>query len=145
MVELSCMVTATFWTLVGTFVLIVSQFFIPPVRELLRGSLLFLLPMAVFFLLGIALVVLTLKKKLKGKLKKFLILTGASAAGFFISVLLHNLLYGLGVITEHIAIVHYPATVLHIVFFLIAIFVCPIGFLVGVVGSFLFFRQTDSL
>jgi len=112
------MLKGIFWALVGIFLLILSQIFVPAVRSLFKGSLLFLVPFAVFFLLGVVLIFLTLKKKIKGKLKKFLILTGASAVGFFTSVLLHNL-----ILEEE------P------LFFLLAIVVCPIGFLVGVVGS----------
>jgi hypothetical protein len=55
------------------------------------------------------------------RLKKYLILAGASAAGFFIFVILHNLVSGL--VGEE------P------VFFVLAVLVCPIGFVVGVVGS----------
>ena len=112
------MLKRVFWALVGIFLLILSQILVPAVRDLFRGSLLFLVPFAVFFLLGAALIFLTLKKKVKGKLKKFLILAGASATGFFISVLLHNLILG-----------DEP------VFFLLAIIVCPIGFLIGAIGD----------
>jgi len=124
-----------FWALVGIFLLMLSQLFVPTVRSLLSGSLLFLVPFAVFFLLGAVLIFLTYRKKVKGKLKKFLILTGASATGFFISVLLHNLIYGLFVAIfgvdfwVNIGLGDEP------LFFLLAIIVCPIGFLVGVVGS----------
>lgn len=88
-----------------------------------------------FFLLGIALVFLTLKQKVKGKLKKFLILTGASASAFFVGVVLHNVFYALAVITSHLAALHRLMEIFHVVFFLIAIPVCPIAFLIGAVGS----------
>jgi len=94
---------AVFWLLLAVFLVTVSQFCIPVIRELLRGSSLFLLPFAVFSLLGAALIFLTLKERVRGMLKKFLILTGASAAGFSAGVALHNFFYALGVITEHIA------------------------------------------
>jgi hypothetical protein len=64
----------------------------------------------------------TLKTRAWGKLKKFLLLTGASAVGFFISALLHNIVGALFDIEEP-------------VFFVMATIVCPIGFLVGVVGT----------
>ena len=72
-------------------------------------------------------------------LKKFLILTGASAVGFFLSVILHNLVYGLFIhlfgsgFWERIGLGDEPF------FFIIAVFVCPIGFLVGAVGSIVLF------
>ncbi len=82
-----------------------------------------LLPaMVIFVLLGAALLFLTVKTKVGGILKKFLLLTGASAVGLPVFSLLHNVVGGVLNIEEP-------------VFFLIAIFVCPIGFLVGVVGS----------
>ena len=124
-----------FWALVGVFVVIACLFLIPAFRDLLRGSELFLLPLAVFSLLGGALTFFAVKEKVGGMLKKFLILTGASAAGFFVSVLLHNAIYGLFIhffgvdFWERIGVGDEP------VFFIIAIFVCPLGFLVGAVGS----------
>ncbi|MBL7125089.1 MAG: hypothetical protein ISS51_03215 [Dehalococcoidales bacterium] len=123
---------AIFWALVGVFVVIVCQFSIPAFRDLLRGSLLFLLPFAAFFLLGIALLVFTLREKVGGVLKKFFLLTGASAAGIFVSILLHNAIYGL-------FIYWFGADFWkggdEPFFFIMAIIVCPVGFLVGAVGS----------
>ena len=119
--------------------IIVSIFFVPAVGELIEGSLLFLSPFLIFSLLGAALIFLTIKGKVKGKLKKFLILTGASAAGFFVSTLLHNFLYALAIVTSHIVILKYIFEFLHATFFIIAIFVCPPGFLIGVVGSIVLF------
>lgn len=92
-------------------------------------------------LLGIALIFLTLKAKLKGKQKIFLILSGASSAGFLISVILHNLLYALGIIFEHIIVLKYLMEILHIAFFFIAIPICPISFLVGAIGSMVLFMR----
>ena len=132
------LIPATFYTLIGVFLVIASIFFIPAVTELIKGPL-FLLPFFVFSLLGAALIFLTIKGKVKGKLKKFLILTGASAAGFFVSILLHNFLYALAVITSHIVVLKYFFEFLHATFFIIAIFVCPPGFLIGVVGSIVLF------
>lgn len=125
----------TFWALIGTFVVVLGEFFIPAFRNLLRGSELFLIPLAVFSLLGLALLVLTLKEKVGGKLKKFLLLTGASATGFFVFVFLHNAFYALATITSHIIVLNYSMEALHMVFFVIAIPVCPLGFLVGLVGT----------
>ena len=124
-----------FWTLVGSYVVIAGVFFIPAFRDLLRGSEVFLLPIAVFFLLGVTLIILTVKEKVGGTLKKFFLLTGASAAGFFVSILLHNAIYGLFIHSfganfwDRIGLGDEPF------FFILAIFVCPTGFLVGAVGS----------
>lgn len=68
-------------------------------------------------------------------LKIFLLLTGASAAGFFVSVLLHNFLYGLFIVLfgegfwKNIGFPDEP------IFFIIALLVCPAGFLLGITGS----------
>ncbi len=120
------LVWSVFWALVGVFVIVVSMIFIPPAGRLLMplGFLpAILLPaMVIFVLLGAALLFLTVKTKVGGILKKSLLLTGASAVGLPVFSLLHNVVGGVFNIEEP-------------VFFLIAIFVCPIGFLVGVVGS----------
>ena len=124
-----------FWALIGVFIVVVCLFFVPVFRDLLRGSEWFLSPIAVFFLLGVALIFFTLKEKVAGILKKFLLLTGASATGFFVSILLHNAIYGLFIhffgadFWDRIGMGDEPF------FFLVAIIICPLGFLVGTVGS----------
>jgi len=124
-----------FWVLTGTFLFIVSQFFIPIVRELVKGPIIFLLPFFVFFLLGIILIFLALKQKVEKSLKRFLILTGGSATGFFLFVILHNLFYGLGIITSQIPVVSSIMEILHAVSFIIATLVCPLGFVIGAIGT----------
>lgn len=69
------------------------------------------------------------------KLGKFLILYGVSVVGFALGVFLHNYCYALGIMTADIIVLHYIFELLHVAFFLIAIFVCPAFFLVGAVGS----------
>ena len=126
---------AIFWALVGVFVVIASVFFITAFIPAFRGSI-FLwfitISGAVFTLLGVALIFFTAKEKVGGALKKFLILTGASAAGIPVSVFLHNAFYGL-------FIYWFGADFWNggdePFFFVMAIFVCPIGFLVGAIGS----------
>ncbi len=71
-------------------------------------------------------------------------LTGTSAVGFFVSILLHNFLYGLAEITKYSFRLHSLMETLHVTFFLIAIFICPIGFLVGILGSVVFFCKKIS-
>jgi len=72
-------------------------------------------------------------------LKKFLILTGASFVGFFVSVVLHNFLYAAAEITKEIAVLPYIFVALHILFFSLAVLFCPAGFLIGAVGSIVLF------
>jgi len=137
-----------FWALVGIFVVIASTLVIPAVRDLLMGLLFLIISGVIFLLLGVALIFFTVKEKVGGALKKFLILTGASAAGFFVSFLLHNAIYGLFIhffgvdFWDRIGVGDEPF------FFIMAIIVCPIGFLVGVVGSIVLaikrFRRTKQ-
>ncbi len=126
----------TFWALVGVFVVMVSTMLIPWLIPALR---VYVIPLAfiswvTFFLLGLALIVLIVKKKvegLQGLLKKFLLLTGASAVGFLVFVLLHNAVYGLFGVEEPF-------------FFILAVIVCPLGFLVGAVGSIVVFIKNKN-
>ena len=117
------LVWSIFWALVGVFVIVVSMIAIP--RPLMPFGFLpaiFLPAIVVFVLLGMALLFLTVKTKVGGILKKFLLLTGASAVGLPVFILLHNVVSGLFDIEEP-------------VFFIMATIVCPIGFLVGAVGT----------
>ena len=85
--------------------------------------LLVLLPfIAVFFLLGVTLLVVTVKTKVGGMLKGFLLLTGASPVAMLVFGILHNAVSGLMNSEEP-------------VFFTFATIVCPLGFLVGAAGS----------
>ena len=67
----------------------------------------------------------TVKEKVEGTLKKFLLLTGASAAGFLLFILLHNAIYGL-------FIYFFGAEFWNggdePFFFIMAVIVCPLGF-----------------
>jgi len=129
----------TFYSLIGVFIVILGIFFVPVVTEFVQGPLLFLSPFIVFSLLGAFLIFLTAKSKVKGKHRKLLILTGASAAGFFVGVLLHNLLYALAIVAGHIIVLKYVFEFLHVAFFLLATIVCPLGFLIGAIGSTVLF------
>jgi len=104
-----------------------------------------MLIMFLLALLGGILVILTLKKKVKGRLKKFLMLTGLSVLGFVASVILHNLFYGLAVIAREIVVLSWLMKVFDVGFFMVGIFICPVGFLIGVIGSaVLFMRKREE-
>ena len=129
------LIRAVFWGLVAAFIVVIGLFSIPTARELLMGSIFLVTSGAVLSSLGGALIYATLKEQMAGMLKKFLILTGASAVGIPISVVLHNTIYGLLIywfgadFWERIGLEDEPF------FFILAIIVCPIGFLAGTVGS----------
>ncbi len=127
-----------FWTLLGTFIIVVGWFFFTTTTEFAMGSrfAIFLASSgAIFVSLGIALILLTVKGKAVGALRKFLILTGAAAIGIPVSIVLHNVIYGLFIhffcegFWERIGVGDEPF------FFIMGIVICPIAFLVGTVGS----------
>lgn len=78
--------------------------------------------------IGIGFRLLIKKTKPQGKLKKFLTLTGASVVGFFIFAILHNIISGL---SSQL----FKKEVEEPFFFLLATIVCPIGLIVGLIGS----------
>jgi len=131
----------TFWLLVVDFIAILMGMFVPGVRTKLSqfaGPVIVFSELAIFLLLGTILIILTFKRKVEGRLKKFLLVTGISAVGFVVCVLLHNLISGL-LSTIFNKDIEEP------VFFLLAVFGCPLGFLVGAIGSIvLFFRQRNN-
>ncbi|MCX6009756.1 MAG: hypothetical protein NTW48_06980 [Chloroflexi bacterium] len=76
-----------------------------------------------------------MKAELDRTFKKFLILTGSAAAGILVSMLLHNLVYGAFIqwfgegFWERTGLEDEPF------FFMMAVFVCPLAYLVRTVGS----------
>jgi hypothetical protein len=129
------LVRVVFWGLVIVFVAAVMIFIIPPVRELLLGGVSMFILGVVLLLFGIGLIYLALKKEAPGLLKKFLVLTGACAAGIPVSIFLHNAIYGAfiyffnGGFWDKVGLGDEPF------FFILGIIVCPLGFLVGAIGS----------
>ena len=134
----------TFYLLVAVFILTVSIIFIPAFRGIVSGTFM-IISSAILLTFSSVLIGLTLVQKVEGKLKKFLILTGASAAGFFVFVLLHNIFYALEQITNHITILSYLMKAFEVIFFLIAIFACPIGFVIGVIGTIVMFNKKRKI
>ncbi len=122
-----------FWITVGFFVIaVVGTMLAPPIRGLAMPYIIF--PAWVVFAgLGVTLLVLTVKRKVEGMLKKFLLLTGASAVGFPVFAVLHNLVYALFI--YWFGEDFWGASGDEPVFFILAAIVCPIAFLVGAVGT----------
>lgn len=90
---------------------------------------------------GFMLIKLTLKKKIKGKIKKFLLITGFSSFGFFIFVVLHNLFYALEILLKKIAFLSILMGFLHGLFFIIAVLICPLLFMIGLIGTFVTIKK----
>jgi hypothetical protein len=137
-----------FWALLGVFVLIFFSINVmnPPIRTLLNNlypdevvaiavSTFFQFSGLLFFTLGLTLLILTARAKLDKLFKGFLLLTSASAVGFFVSILFHGVVYGLFILIfgedfwDRMGIPDEP------VFFLMALIICPIAYLVGTIGS----------
>ena len=134
----------TFYLLVVVFVLAISTIFIPAFRGYVSGTFM-IISSAILVIFSSVLIGLTLVQKIEGKFKKLLILTGASAAGFFVCVLLHNIFYALAQVSGHIIILSYLMKVFEVIFFLIAIFACPIGFIIGVIGTIVMFNKKRKM
>jgi len=123
-------------TQIVIFIVMVSCFILLNHWDFKREFFLFIAVLAlVFLLLGITLIILTLKQKIKGRLKMFLILTGVSTICPLIFSILHNLFYALAIITSHIIVLGYLMELLDAVSFFISLIIAPVGFLVGVIGS----------
>ena len=114
--KLSLKLRAVFFDLIAIFAFIVGSMSLPGFRKQLGLPLMVFLAIS-FFLLGLLLIFLTLKERIKGKQKKFLLLTGICASGFLLGVFLHNFLYALAIITKDIPLLPYLMEVLHIFFF----------------------------
>jgi len=134
-----------FWSLILIFIVIAVYIVAPTPISIKHTIFPFVAALAVVsFLLGIALIIITLKIKVKGNLKRFLILTGASVSGFFISVMLHNLIYGMFIqlfganFWDKFGLADEPF------FFLLGIVVFPTIFIFGAIGSIVLFLRTGN-
>jgi hypothetical protein len=123
-----------FWAMVAVFIILIGTIFaLMPLVKGLPFSYIFPAILVIFIGLGIALIVLTVRKKVEGTGKAFLLLTGASAVGMPVSIILHNLIYALLILW--FGEDFWGAGGDEPVFFILAIIVCPIAFLVGIVGT----------
>jgi len=125
-----------FYSLIAIFILIIA-FFITSMPLQLRRAI---FPVAaalafIFLILGILLIVLTIKSKVKGKLRFYLILTGIAPVLFLVCILLHNFVYGLFIVLFGENFWETSGFGDEPFFFIIAIFLCPIIFIVGMIGS----------
>ena len=123
---------SVFWLLVVDFMVCLLGF-IPAVARLMMGAG-FLLVFALFILLGIALIVLTVRGKVAGLLGKSLILTGAAPVAVVIIFVLAEIIGSIipGALQNRFG--NYNAVDL-------VLFVIMAVFLVGVVGSIVLARR----
>ena len=122
-----------FWALVGSFIALVLTVLFPDALDLFRP--LFLSLMALCTILGLALLILSVRWQERTVLRTFWILAGASTAGFALGSVLHNAFYALATITGEWPVLNAAMEVLEVAFFLVATLLCPVAFLVGTVGA----------
>ena len=127
------LLSIVFWALVATFSALVLTVLFPDVHDFFRPV--FLSLMALCFLLGLALLILSVRWKQRTVLRTFWILTGASTAGAALGSVLHNVFYALATVTGKWPILNAAMGALEVAFFLIATLLCPVAFLVGTVGA----------
>jgi hypothetical protein len=127
-------VSVVFWSLVADWLVLAARILIPDIL-MSRGSW-FLVHLGSVLVLGIILGWLVLKNEgLKGRLRKWLLVTSGSAVGFFAGAILHNLLYAAAELTTGVAVIHQAMELLSGGFFIVAIVVSPVGLVVGAVMS----------
>ena len=122
-----------FWALVVAFVALILTVLFPDVIGFFRPA--FLSLTAICFLLGLALLILSVRWKERTLLRTFWILASASTAGFALGSVLHNVFYALATVTDQWPILSGAMQVLEGAFFLIAVLLCPLAFVVGTVGA----------
>jgi hypothetical protein len=122
-----------FWALVAAFAALILTVLLPDVLDFFRPV--FLSLMALCFLLGLTLLILSVRWKQRTLLRTFWLLVGASTAGFALGSALHNAFYALVMVTGKWPILNAAMEVLEVAFFLIATLLCPLAFLVGTVGA----------
>lgn len=128
--------TTALLILLGLNLLIISaEFFVPNVRDTVLGAEIFLLPMITMFVLGTSLFILLKKYEYEKSLRIFLTMSAIGSFGFFLSIFLHNASYALAIFFENAYVPMTIFNILEVIFFIIAIPICPIIFIVGYVGS----------
>jgi cation transporter-like permease len=101
-----------------------------------HGPPVFLILSAIFLLLSVALIVLTMRAGLRGPRRWFLLMTGIAAVAFPACLGLRGAVYTLCIAmfgSDFWERIGRPDG--EPVFFVIAIFVCPVVFIVGVIGT----------
>jgi len=150
------LIRSLFWAVLGAFILVFITIFVmnPPIRTILNDlypdetvsavvSIFFPLSGLLFFALGLALLILTIRARarLDRLLKRFLLLTSSSAVGVFASILLHGVVYGLFILLFGEDFWSRTGLEDEPFFFIMGLLVCPIAYLAGTVGSIVLIIQ----
>lgn len=121
-----------FWAQVGVFAFILLTMFAPALRDIIPDAILW--GAGLLFAFGAGLTALVVRAQLDRPLKRLLLLTGVSAIAMVLCFLLHNAMYALNTLAAELPIISALLSVLEAAFFLAAIFVFPVTFVIGTVG-----------
>jgi FtsH-binding integral membrane protein len=135
-------VTFLFLALVAVFAMTALTIVVPTLQESMPRAILW--QAAVLGVLGLLLVVLSATKAIDLPLKRLLLLTGASAVGMVLSFVLHNLVYALATMVENVRWLAGLLSVVEAAFFLCAVIVCPLAFVVSSVGVIVVLIRTNK-
>jgi hypothetical protein len=122
-----------FWALAAAYGTLLAAVLLPPVRTLIRPA--FLLLMGLCFVLGLALLILSIRTRPITLLGKYTLLSGASSTGFALFSVLHNAFYALAQLTADSPLLSQAMEVLEVATFILGVLVCPVAFVVGAVGA----------
>jgi hypothetical protein len=121
-----------FWLIFSFFILDVLSMYAMPLLGPINRYI-FIPMMVILAISGIALIVLVSRLKIRKLAKAFFILTGSSALGITVFVVLHNLLFALLIKLFGEGV--WGSLGDEPVFFILATMVCPIALLVGIIGG----------
>ena len=130
---------SAFSLLASLSILVIMLMLFPDYGSVLGNKILIVWVLLAFS--GMGLVILSYKERLSGKVKLFLLLSGFSATGFVLGVVLHNLFYALSTLTENLNTLNIVLNFFEVSFFLMAVILCPIGLLVGIVGTIILWKD----
>lgn len=122
--------------LIGIYILLTGYVLIPMPTSI-RQILFYFATILVIALsvLGVVLIILTLKRKVKGALKWFLLLAGIASVALFLCLLLHNFVHTLFIQWFSTDFWQWIGMKDESFFFILAHVICPLVFLIGFVGS----------
>jgi hypothetical protein len=124
------LIWSIFWASVVVFVIAIAAILISDILRFVGMP-----SWVAMALLGITLIVLTIKQKVAGSSKVYLLLTGSSLAAMPLFIVLHNLVYALFITWFGTDFWGSNGAGDEPVFFILAIIICPLGFLVGAAGT----------
>ncbi|MCL4385282.1 MAG: hypothetical protein M1326_03075 [Cyanobacteria bacterium] len=120
-----------FWLIFAFFIMVMAGMYLYLIPYI--GFITGVAFRAVLSILGIAIIILASKAYLSKIAKAFFIITGASALGMGLSMILHNLVFALFI--KLFGEGFWSGMDDEPVFFILATIICPIALLVGIVGS----------